>query len=152
MRIDGKAYRCISTLYFALHCVHFAAMIVGSFLPYLDNQNLYQVCDSYWPLLALGFAGLAAGCFCAWRTIKRPHYCVASFLLGLAWNLIYYFMTAFHIAGAVIGAAIVGQYASEILGVGFDILSYGLLLILVDFAFVVYMFILMFFEQKSLKY
>jgi len=151
MRIDGKVYRNISTVYFTLHCIHFAAMLVGSFLPYLDDQNLYQVGDAYWPLFALGFAGLAAGCFCAWRTIKRPHYCVASFLLALAWNLIYYFITAFHIAGAVIAAAIVGQYASEILGVGFDILSYGLLLILVDFAFVVYMFILMFFEHKSVK-
>ena len=137
MRSDGKAYRIISVTYFAIHCVHLVLMIIASFLPYVDARNAFEFCEENWPFLCIGFGLLAVGCFCAWRTIKfRPYYSIPALVLTISWNLI----ILFNMVPVAFGFA---------LGIGIDIMSYGMLLVCVDIAYILYMLVLLFVTPKA---
>ena len=150
MRIDGKLHRCVSALFLALHFIHFAVILAGSFLPYMNGQNLYEVFGSFRYLFYLGYVCLAIGCVCAWMVAKRPHYCLLAFVLTLPWHIIYLLFVLLPTSGALLGAALSGVSASDVFGLGDAMMAYGLLLIPVDIAFIVYMIVLMFVDSKTI--
>lgn len=149
MDVNSKTFRLVSVSYFVFHIVHLIVMIASSFLPYSDGKNAYAIFVTNWQFLIVGFVLLAVGCFCAWRTIKgRPYYCIPALVLTLLWELIQFFF-----AGLIGLAYVFKRWANQSdvsLGIGMDILPYGMVLLLVaDAAYLIYMGVLLFVTPKS---
>ena len=150
MRIEGKVYRSISTCYFILHCIHFVTVLVGCFLPYYDNLNLFKVYEEIhiWPLPYIGLILLGLGCFCAWRTICRPQYCLGTLIVNLSWPVV----LALPMVGPYLGAVIAAYFECPVIlafGFGSQLLSVCDYIIYLDAAFVIYMLVLLFYTPKT---
>ena len=148
MQIEGKAYRSISFTYFILHCVHFVISLVGSLLPYYGGVDLVAAYETLWIAPCIGLTLLALGCFCAWRTIRGPHYCIGALLVNLCWPVIVALPGVSPYLGAVI-ASYFEQPCSLDFGIGYRLLASCDFMVFADIAFVIYMLILLFMNPKS---